>query len=135
MKKIFIDSSFFIAILHRGDQHHKEAADIASKLINIKFVTTEMVLAEVLNSLANKGGYTRSVVTKYVEEMYKDENIIIITQDEIQFKKGFELYKKLHDKKCGLTDCASFNIMQEEGIIDVLTFDKKDFVQFGFNIK
>ena len=135
MKKIFIDSSFFIAILHRGDQHHKEAAGIASKLENIQFVTTEMVLAEVLNSLANKGNYTRQIATSYVEEMFRDENTLIITQNEAQFMKGFELYKKLNDKTCGLTDCVSFNTMNEEKISEVLTFDKKDFSQFRLNVK
>ena len=34
-----------------------------------------------------------------------------------QFEDAFELYRKRHDKEWCHTDCASFRVMEEEGIV------------------
>jgi hypothetical protein len=49
------------------------------------------------------------------------------------FNRAFKLYKKYQDKQWGLVDCVSFEVMWEEGVSKVLTFDSH-FSQAGFQI-
>jgi len=55
----------------------------------------------------------------------------VIFIDDKLFNRGFELYKKYHDKDWGLVDCISFAVMSEYKVREVLTFDN-DFEQAGF---
>jgi predicted nucleic acid-binding protein len=47
------------------------------------------------------------------------------------FREAVERYNQRPDKSWGLTDCASFLIMEERGISEALTHDEH-FVQAGF---
>ena len=47
------------------------------------------------------------------------------------FERAFAFYTARLDKDWGLTDCASFVIMRDRGIVEALTHDH-DFVQAGF---
>jgi predicted nucleic acid-binding protein len=47
------------------------------------------------------------------------------------FANAFQLYAQRQDKAWSHTDCSSFCIMQELGIIEALTYDKH-FEQVGF---
>ena len=53
-----------------------------------------------------------------------------IFTDEL-LKRAFQLYKDRMDKEWGLTDCISFIIMQEFGLVKALTADEH-FQQAGF---
>lgn len=47
-------------------------------------------------------------------------------------KKALKLYRDMADKNWSLTDCASFLIMEEEGLTAALTHDRH-FAQAGFH--
>lgn len=47
------------------------------------------------------------------------------------FTAAFELYRSRQDKDWGLTDCASFVVMNERGVSEALTTDAH-FRQAGF---
>ena len=90
-----------------------------------------MVLTELLNSLAGKGERLRSVAGKLPENLSQNANSEIIPQTSILFREAVRFFKDRPDKEWGLTDCASFLIMREKGIVEALTHDKH-FVQAGF---
>jgi predicted nucleic acid-binding protein len=48
-----------------------------------------------------------------------------------QFDESFELFRSRPDKQWSHTDCASFCVMEKEGITEVLTYDRH-FQQAGF---
>ena len=50
-----------------------------------------------------------------------------------QFEDALKQYRQARDKSWSLTDCASFNIMQHQGIRLALTHDRH-FAQAGFDI-
>jgi predicted nucleic acid-binding protein len=52
-------------------------------------------------------------------------------QTSDQFKRALSRYEERTDKDWSLTDCASFLIMEAEGIEEALTYDQH-FAQVGF---
>ena len=56
MRTVFADSGHWIALLHPRDQMHERAKAVTAGLESVAIVTTQMVLAEVLNHLSREGG-------------------------------------------------------------------------------
>jgi predicted nucleic acid-binding protein len=52
MKAIFVDTSHFVAVFNPSDQWHASALEVETQLQQVKRVTTELVLVEVLNYFA-----------------------------------------------------------------------------------
>lgn len=132
MRRIFLDTSYLQALADPRDDLHKLAQIVTTRLGNFVPVTSEMVLAELLNALSSGGPYLRQTVIQIVNELRSDGNVEIIAQTAEQFEKALLFYAQRLDKGYSLTDCASMLIMLEEGIQDVLTYDKH-FKQEGFN--
>ena len=131
MKKIFADTSYWIAILRDNDQWHEIAILVIDKLGEIEIVTTESVLIEVLNYFSEYKSDVKEYVANYVEEILNDEETLVLLHNHDDFLKALELYKSRLDKGYSLTDCVSMNAMRELGIIEALTNDQH-FEQEGF---
>lgn len=66
-----------------------------------------------------------------MRSLQDDPDVDIVPQTEAQFTAALTLYTQRPDKEWGLTDCASFLIMQEQGITEALAHDDH-FYQAGF---
>ena len=133
MRVVFADTSYWLALLVRTDPWHDIAVLLSLELIDMHIVTTEMVLAELLNGVSRLGEYHRNLATTEVTRLRSDPNVDIISQSEDQFRDAFDYYRSRPDQRWGLTDCASFMVMRERGITHALTADR-DFAQAGFTI-
>lgn len=118
-----------IAVVNHKDQYHKEAAELADLYNGRPLVTTEAVLLEIGNALAKK---FKEAAAGVVENFLESDEVFVVRLDAGLFQRGFEMYKKYDDKAWGLTDCISFVVMRERGVVDALTGDD-DFRQAGFN--
>ena len=67
-----------------------------------------------------------------IEDFLTSDEVEIVNLDGALFQSAFELYRTHKDQSWGMTDCISFVVMRERGIVDALTNDK-DFRQAGFN--
>ena len=128
MKAVFADAFYFVALLNRADQHHSKAIAAARELRH-GIVTTEWVLAEFADALAESA--SRRLVRPFIQDLEQDTNVRIIKTDTEPFHRGLHLYHERLDKDWSLTDCISFVVMKDEGLTDALTGDK-DFEQAGF---
>jgi predicted nucleic acid-binding protein len=131
MRAVFADASYWIALLNPKDDLHEKAQALSSSLKHIRFITSEMVLTEVLNDFSGRGEAFRLAACSLVEDLYRDPNVSVIAQSSRQFQDAFLLYSERRDKTWGLTDCASFRIMPRGRLVRALTHDH-DFVQAGF---
>lgn len=95
-----------------------------------ELVTTEAVLLEIGNGLARN---FKAEAIEIIENFISADEVRIVPLGPDLFQKSLALYKSHQDKAWGLVDCSSFVVMQELGIVDVLTVDQ-DFKQAGFNI-
>jgi predicted nucleic acid-binding protein len=131
--KVFLDTSFAIALSSPNDISHAAARQLAGeiKAHAIRLVTTRAVLLEIGNSLS-KQRFRHAAVT-LLQALEDDPNIEIIALTEELYHTAFQLFRERPDKEWGLVDCISFITMQEHGIAEVLTTDDH-FRQMGFRI-
>jgi predicted nucleic acid-binding protein len=133
MKRIFTDTSYWIALIDPKDKWHSKALNLSQSLAD-KLITTDEVLSEVLTFFSGYGPYIRQSVARIVFGILTNETQIeVVEQSRDSFLSGLALYEKRLDKSYSLTDCISMQLMRVEGIDEVLTSDKH-FTQEGFTI-
>ena len=133
MKRVFVDASYWIAVINPRDQWHNAAMKARENLGDVMLVTTEEVLIELLNAFSDSGEEFRKRSAAAVRAISRDPNVKVIPQTRNSFEKGLSLYENRLDKKYSMQDCVSFVAMDEESITDVLTSDHH-FEQEGFVI-
>ena len=108
MDRVFADAFYFVALLNRADQYHTQAATAASQLRG-EIVTTEWVLAEVADALAESA--SRHSVAPFIRDLAQDPKVKIVRAASDWFERGLRLYEQRPDKDWPLTDCISFAVM------------------------
>jgi predicted nucleic acid-binding protein len=131
MRRIFADTSYWIALLNPRDELHHKAVAAAQNYSEDQVVTGEMVLVEFLNGFSDCGPRLRAAASKAVKTLRSNLHVTVIPQTSDQFERALSRYEDRVDKDWSLTDCASFLIMEAEGIEAVLTHDQH-FAQAGF---
>jgi predicted nucleic acid-binding protein len=134
MTRIFADACYWIALLHRNDQLHATADATRRQLTNAHVVTTDEVLAEVLNYFSGRGEQLRAAAAQVVEGLRKDAHVTVVEQSRSTFDGGLGRYKRFADKEWSLVDCVSFELMMRDSIVEALT-DDHHFEQAGFVAK
>jgi uncharacterized protein len=131
MTRIFADTSYWIAILNPRDALHKKAVAFSEVHSSDQIVTTEMILTEFLNGFSEQGQSLRRAAGTFVEGLREKPNVYIFPQTSKQFDRALGRYQAMSDKRWSLTDCASFLLMESEGIRTALTHDHH-FLQAGY---
>ena len=131
MADYFADTGYWVALLNNRDYLHDKAVQISGALTNHRIVTTEMVLTELLNYASAEGEYLRRVAADTAAALLNSTNVEVIPQTSSQFHRALERFRNRLDQSWSLVDCASFIIMEEQGIQEALAFDHH-FQQAGF---
>lgn len=129
MKTVFADTGYWIAVMSTTDASSERALAVSKALGKARVVTTEMVLAELLNALSKIS--TRALAIQCVDTIRASPNTEIIPQTSRQFAEAFDHYRQMRDKDWSVTDCASFAVMRVRGITEALAHDHH-FEQAGF---
>src|SRR6266571_5945925 len=130
MRQVFADTGYWIALVNPRDHIHAKAVSVTQQLSPVRISTSEMVLAEVLNSFSDAGPL-RHAVGSMVQKLRSNQDVIIVPQTSEQFESALRRYKQAADKSWSLTDCASFQVMEAEQMQAALTHDLH-FAQAGF---
>lgn len=121
MRQVFPDTAYWLALTNPFDQHHDKASRVSDSLAGTRLITSEAVLAEYLNALADKGSAVRPAAVRSVETILRNPGVTVVSQTHKLFLKAFALYKARPDKGYSLTDCLSMTIMRQRKITDALT--------------
>jgi predicted nucleic acid-binding protein len=129
--EVFIDTSFFIALLNSSDADHKQAIVLQKWLSenNVRKISSEYVLLELGDGLSRLR--FRHLVGQLFKLVYSDHSFEVVPSSSQLFSKALTLFNQRLDKEWGLTDCSSFVIMQEMNLTHALTADQH-FRQAGF---
>lgn len=130
---LYADTSWWIALFNKGDQWHSGAMAFQRQHANTHIVTSELVLVEFLNYFAERGIYLRTACFRAVQSLRQSSHVSIAAFSETPLETAFREYGRYLDKSWSLTDCASFLLMKDRGILTALTFDRH-FEQAGFTI-
>lgn len=131
MSRVFLDTSYAVALSTPKDNHHRQALELAEHLERrgTRIVTTRAVLLEIGNSLARK--QHRALGVALLDSLEADPRVEIVPLSEDLYRKGFELFGQRRDKEWSLVDCTSFVVMQDRRLQESLTTDEH-FDQAGF---
>jgi predicted nucleic acid-binding protein len=128
-KRVFVDTSFIIAILNPKDQYN----NIAQKLVKDLFQDHDVWISEaVLFELGNAFSKTnRDVVSRFISNLRRSPYVNIVWGNEALFQQALTLFTQHQDKNWSLTDCLSFIIMKENALTIAYSSDHH-FEQAGF---
>jgi len=131
MRKVFVDTAAWIALININDNLYAPAQQVMSALRQQKarLVTTEFALLEVADALSAPA--TRLQTAAFVEGLRRLAILRIIPANHGLLADGWELYKQRPHKDWSLTDCTSFVVMRRERITQAFTSDHH-FEQAGF---
>jgi uncharacterized protein len=129
--RVFLDTSFAIALSVKSDQHNDYALKLSEQLESerIRLITTTAILLEIGNALSQKR--YRQATAELLISLERDQTVEILPITDELYQKAFELFRNRPDKDWGLIDCISFVVMRENGLTEALTTDEH-FEQAGF---
>jgi uncharacterized protein len=93
MRRVFADTSYWIALLNPRDELHEKARDVSQSNSFDEIVTSEMVLAELLNGFSDRGPRLRQAVSNAVEALRGNRSVVIFPQTGGQFENALRRYK------------------------------------------
>src|SRR5262245_27146474 len=114
MRRVFADTLYWIAMIHRKDQWHQAAQAASLQLAGCHLVTTDAVLIEVRNAFSEAGRFLRGEVITLIRDLHADPAITVHPQSRQTLLAGLALYEARPDKGYSLTDCISMATMREE---------------------
>ncbi|MGA9625610.1 MAG: PIN domain-containing protein [Bryobacteraceae bacterium] len=133
MRLVFADTLYWGAALHPHDQYRAQIIRAREELGEVHLVTTDEVLIELLDGLAQRGTHLREAATRAVRMILDDRRVTVHPQSRESFLAGLRLYEQRNDKGYSLVDCISMTTMRRQGILEILTNDHH-FIQEGFRV-
>jgi uncharacterized protein len=133
VRLVFADTLYWGAVLNPYDQYRSQAIRTRKVLGEVLLVTTDEILAELLDGLAQRGPNLREATAQAVRRILDDGRVTVHPQTRQSFLEGLRLYEQRSDKGYSLVDCVSMTTMRHHGINEVLTNDHH-FIQEGFKV-
>lgn len=134
--KLFVDTWGWLALEDRKDSRHSAAAECYKERSKAggQVITSNFVLDETMTLLFQRRPFEEA--WKFSNSLLRSPSISIASVNESRFHETFAWRRKFSDKPdISFTDLSSMVIMQELGIIDVLTADRHfGQVGLGFHI-
>lgn len=125
---VFADTYALIAWLNPRDDSHERVVAYLDGFMG-RLLTTEWVLMEVADALS--APEARATVAAFLRAVRSDAFFEVVGYDAAVYEAGFKLFLSRADKAWSLTDCISFGVMTERGVMEALTADHH-FEQAGF---
>jgi predicted nucleic acid-binding protein len=133
VRLVFADTLYWGAVLHPHDQYRAQVIRARDVVGDVRLVTTDEVLTELLDGLAQCGTHLREVAARAARKILDDRRLTVYPQSRESFLAGLRLYEQRYDKGYSLVDCISMTTMRRHRISEVLTNDRH-FTQEGFQI-
>jgi hypothetical protein len=131
MRRVFVDTSAFIALLDPRDDCHDQAVQVEHSLSiqAARLVTTNFVLDETYTGLRSK--IQHSAILRFRDSVRQSRQLSVVRITEAIEDQAWEIFARYDDKDFSFTDCTSFAVMRQLGITTAFAFDEH-FEQFGF---
>jgi predicted nucleic acid-binding protein len=129
--RLFADTGAWCALYDRSDIHHARASALLKELKRKKtqLITSDYVLDESLTLLRFRAGHKEAV--DLGRWMLQSPLVKVINVDEKIWQSAWEMFGRYGDKGFSFTDCTSFAIIRQLGLLNAFAFDH-NFEQAGF---
>ncbi|MBK7781353.1 MAG: type II toxin-antitoxin system VapC family toxin [Ardenticatenia bacterium] len=127
--RIFLDTFFVQALLNQRDRYHLQARALLPRVRAASEVwITDAILVEIGNALS---AVNRAGALAFIRQCGSTPNLHLVEINALLMDRALALYESRSDKTWGMTDCLSFVVMDDQGLLDAATADG-DFRQAGF---
>lgn len=115
---IFVDSSYFIAIVDKRDQWHKKALKLSNNFKNKSVVVSSFIISEVITEIGKRSGGKAG----YNLYNYFEDSCDIVHIDKDRLAESMEVFLK-YDGTLSLADASSIVVMDMLEIKEIVSFD------------
>jgi uncharacterized protein len=130
VKRLFVDSFFYIALLNPKDRHHERAKTLSQTIGDSEFWTTDLVFVETVCSCQYPD--ISVAAAKLIRFVATEPSTKVVYLNAELFEKALNRYESRIETSWSFTDCLSFVVMEANDITDALTGDEH-FRQAGFH--
>jgi predicted nucleic acid-binding protein len=131
-RRVFVDSSVYLALLDVDDEHHLHATQIIHQLAQARYrqFTTNVLLIESHALILSVLG--RAQAARFLSDM-QESNTVVIRVRAADEERAKQILLQYDDKDFSFADAISFAVMERLQIRLAFTFDR-DFAQYGFTV-
>ena len=131
-RRVFVDSSAYLALLDVDDEHHREAREIIQELAQARYrqFTTNVLLIESHALILSVLGRGRAA--QFLKDM-EESNTVVIRARAADEERAKQILFQYTDKDFSFADCISFAVMERLALRLAFSFDR-DFAQYGFTV-
>ena len=101
MNAVFVDSSYYIALLNGDDELHETAIQVTAAHSR-QSVTTAWVLTEVADAFSRPA--FRRLAVDFIRELQHDTRITVVPPTAELFERALDLFSQRPDKHWSLTE-------------------------------
>ena len=136
MDEVFVDASFWVAIMFAADQHHHEAQTLWEPILSRdrRTVTTNWTLYEALTVLNRRRVRRHDLALRLMEIAQRTTQVVDASELEDQ---ALDIFTSHFNSSWSVVDCANFACIDQRESMWALSFDR-DFAQaqseFGFTL-
>jgi len=131
-RRVFVDSSAYLALLDADDEHHSQATEILQELAQARYrqFTTNVLLIESHALILSVLGRTHAA--QFLKDM-QESNTVVLRARAADEERAKQILFQYDDKDFSFADTISFAVMERLAIRLAFTFDR-DFAQYGFTV-
>jgi predicted nucleic acid-binding protein len=132
-RRVFVDSSAWLAVLDKSDPRHSEAVELYGHLLKnqVVFVTTVLVVAETQIVLRRRAGH--EVAMAFLRNANESPHIKILYPDAQLEAEAKRILRQYKDQDFSLADAISFAFMRQNGLTEAFAYDRH-FATAGYTI-
>ena len=131
-RRVFVDSSAYLALLDTDDEHHREAITTVQELAQARYrqFTTNVLLIESHALILSVLGRGRAA--QFLTDM-EESNTVVIRARAADEERAKQILFQYTDKEFSFADAISFAVMERFAMRLAFSFDR-DFAQYGFTV-
>ncbi|HYU33225.1 MAG TPA: PIN domain-containing protein [Thermoanaerobaculia bacterium] len=135
MKRVFVDSGGFVALLVPEDQMHPRASALFESASRERWtlMTTNAVVVETYSVLLARAKDGRGAAISFLDAVAEDQSQGDLAVERVRPEdelNAFALLRAHSDKTYSLCDALSFVVMERLGISEAIAFDRH-FREYG----
>ena len=120
--KLLADTSALLALAMRDDQNHSKAIRFVERNPRVRFVVTDLILAELVTLVRARADAKTAV--GIADSLLRSKRYEAVFIDPDLMAGALKQMIRYSDKRLSLTDCVSFEAMVRFGMTSAFSFDR-----------
>lgn len=126
---IFVDTSFWVALNNRRDDHHRDAIALLERLAGNQLLTTNHVRGETWTFLRRRAGHSSAV--GFLDVLDRSPRVSVTPVSQQSELRALSWLRQHDEREYSFVDATSFDVMRTLRIQEALAFDG-DFSAAGY---